>query len=238
MMNKYQESLIKTVKNMSLMSEEGRGIATFDGDNLVLTQNENYGIVDYVLSFDTDAVETVELDEIKVSGGPSFKFQISFLKRPSKIKFTFKNNLADPCVMEIKYIEADKKAYDDKIAEKTQKELLEKLNACIRVGNNLVNIHWNKAVGTYPRTTLTLFAVIDENEMFMESYQLENGECFKAITGLAFGKYKVRIEQYERINPTRVSLDLIFKIEDEIKELNKSLSDKLKTIIEQRRAWR
>lgn len=232
-MDKYQESLLKRTKRLSLNSIQGNGKVEFRDSEIVLTQNNNYNITKYVLCIVNDAIESIQIDDIVINGNDTFEIDIDFDKKAKKIIFTFKNGFANPCVFYAKYIEANKAQYDSLLVEQNTAACLQKMNATCRTGLDLVNIYWNKASAGYFKTKVSLYAYVENQKreyLFMQEYEIEDNVFYKSITGLAFGNYRVIISQFDSNNNLIVSTELSFSINNFFAKGLESLASKLNEV--------
>lgn len=235
MMNKYQEYLLKNYlgpyfifyRCCPLANElEGSIIeCKFDkeADTFTITQNEDINIIEYVLivgdrylgkTYLLDIIERVEVLEngkwqkIDTSIDRNmqvYRILINFNNRIEKIKFGFKNNLADDYILNLKYVEADKEKYYAKQAQQKKDELLKTASIKHSTGNDLVNIYFQPCCDEYERTEITLYK---DNQM-LAKYNVDDGVFFKSISGLAYGNYEYIVKQFGKNDKLLLETDKI-----------------------------
>ena len=222
-MNKYQEYLLKDCLYQNfifyrccpLQNEvEGSNIqfGTFDkdADTFTLTQDEDITIVDYVLIVKEDPAQRTNiisrisiLDngqwkdlELSSCGQQElgYKILLNFNNRIEKIKLSFKNDLSDDYILNLKYVEADKEKYYAKQAQEKKNSLLKTASIKHSTGNDLVNIYFQPCCDDYERTEITLY----KDSQMLAKYKVDEGTFFKSITGLAFGAYEYILKQYDK----------------------------------------
>lgn len=231
-MNKYQEYLLKGYSKQEfifyrccpLANEiEGSNIqyGKFDNktDTFTLTQDEDINIVDYVLIVGTDKLEVIKHISILKNGkwedlelspyGQNkvllYKIIINFNNRIEKIKFSFKNDLADDYILNLEYIEADKDKYYAKQAQQKKDNLLNTANIKHSTGNDLVNVYFQPCCEEYERTEITLFK---DNQM-LAKYKVDDGVFFKSVGGLAYGTYEYIVKQFGKDDKLLLETDKI-----------------------------
>ena len=225
-MDKYQLKLIERNKQLSLDSVDGNGKVEITDLEIILTQNENYNVEKYILTIVNDAIEVIKIDEEEIKGNERFEIPIDFSKKSNKITVIFKNGFANPCDFALKYVDADKESYDQKVIAQTNANYLANMNVLCKTGLDLVNIYWNKSSNKYKYTKISLF-VYSENKkneyIFMQDFIIKDEIFYKSITGLAFGEYKINIGQYDSENNLVVSTEVTFKINNKLETITKML---------------
>ena len=121
---------------------------------------------------------------------------IDFNHRIEKIKFAFKNQLADDYIVDVIYQEADKDKYNEKLANERKEELLKVANIKVSTGADLVNIYFQPCCNEYARTEIALY----KENMLLAKYKVDEETFFKSINGLAFGKYEFVLKQLDKDN--------------------------------------
>lgn len=181
-----------------------------DTDTYTVFQDEDITIVEYTLSiargrlhqcidklfyFKDDDWIPVELVSI-ANGYEGYKIELNFDSRISKIKVSFKNNIADDYIFEIKYVEADKQAYYDKLEQQRKDALLAAASIKCSTGSDLVNIYFQPCCSDYLRTEIALY----RDGQLLAKYKVEEESFFKSINGLAYGEYTFVLKQYGNTN--------------------------------------
>lgn len=229
-MDKYQSKLLERNKQLTLESSQGNGQVELTDSEIVLTQNENYNVKKYQLIIVNDAVETIQLDGKTIQGNESFKADIDFDNKLKKIIISFKNGFANPCEFNVRFIEADKTAYDQKVAAQNNAECLANMNATCKTGLDLVNIYWNKASEKYVYTKIALYVYVENQKseyLFMQEYKVDDDVFYKSVTGLAIGDYKVKVSQFDSNNNLIVSTEVQFSITNPLNKKLDAIASKL-----------
>lgn len=242
-MNKYQAYILgkslENIKCQSVPAGSNKNVRyveyLLEDDKLVITQDSDITIVDYVLSFndlELDAIDKIEVlvecNWHEIHKDNPVCIELNFNKKASQIKFSFKNNIADDYIMDLEFIEADKAAYYEKQAQ-AQKEALLK-NAQIRhsTGSDLVNIYFQPCSDSCVRTEIELWIakgkrdnhhgmrayipklIGGEPEQIIAKYIIEEGIYFKTIAGLAKGVYGYKVKQYDKDNEIILESDFTY----------------------------
>lgn len=229
-MDKYQSKLLERNKQLTLESSQGNGQVELTDSEIVLTQNENYNVKKYQLIIVNDAVETIQLDGKTIQGNESFKAEIDFDNKVKKIIISFKNGFANPCEFNVRFIEADKTAYDQKVVAQNNAECLANMNATCKTGLDLVNIYWNKASEKYVYTKIALYVYVENQKseyLFMQEYKVDDDVFYKSVTGLAIGDYKVKVSQFDSNNNLIVSTEVQFSITNPLNKKLDAIASKL-----------
>ena len=218
-MNKYQKRLLKEIEFELIASVEERGSAKIVDETLELTQNENYNLNEYNLKLLNCVPSKVEIDG-KVINLEELK--IDFTSPAKSLTLYFANDIVEPINLKLKYIRANKEAFDLKINEEKTKDYIEKASIKCSTGPSLVNIYFQpcdekcfytiinlyKAKGRFddglhggccvipPNWKPTL--VGGEIEQMIGNYKVEEGSLFKSITELADGVYGYTLSQYDK----------------------------------------
>ena len=146
----------------------------------------------------------VEISKLP-NGNDGYLISLNFEDRIQKIKLTFENNLADDYIFEIKYVEADKQAYYDKLQKKKKEEILANASVKFSTGADLVNIYFQPCCEEYKRTEIVLY----KDNMMLAKYKVDEETFFKSISGLAFGKYEFILKQFDNKGNTVLETDKI-----------------------------
>ena len=217
-MDKYQKLLVQKARIKEWLYFENNGVsdeesskywkrAVFDenNDTVTIIQDENPNIVDYILivfgeSF-INAIEVykkskwekVEKSTFKTRWA-AFRLNINFDDRIEKVKVSFRDNLADDYIIDVKYQEADKEKYNEKLAMEHKAELLKVANIKVSTGADLVNIYFQPCCDSYARTEIALY----KDNMMLAKYKVDEEMFFKSINGLAYGKYTFVLKQFDK----------------------------------------
>lgn len=210
----------------------------FDEGNFVLNQNENVTLTKYQLLFgfpnenpieelsysikgkkynailvDQKNSNTLYFPEIyeKCKGqGKLYIVDVDFENKTDYIEFKFINNLVDPIKVDIKYIDANKEKYFQKVEKERVQGLLNKLSLNCKVGDSLVNFFWQNVSDEVAKTRIELF--LDNKQLIMRE-DLAPGMMFKSIQGLAYGTYYYKVTQLNSKDEIIVSTEmLVFRI--------------------------
>ena len=123
----------------------------------------------------------------------AFRLNINFNDRIEKVKVSFRDNLADDYIIDVKYQEADKEKYNEKLAMEHKAELLKVANIKVSTGADLVNIYFQPCCDSYARTEIALY----KDNMMLAKYKVDEETFFKSISGLAYGKYEFILKQFD-----------------------------------------
>jgi hypothetical protein len=232
-MNKYQSYIIgKSLEHIKCQSvpagvDKNTQYVKYlkENDKLIITQDSDITIVDYVLSIgdiEVDAIEKiVVLKEDKwceIFKNNTTYIEFSFVKKTSQIKFVFKNNIADDYVISVEFVEADKEAYYNKQEQERKEALIKNAQIKHSTGADLVNVYFQPCNEQCVKTEIELWIakgkrenhhgmlayvprlIGGEPEQLIAKYIIEEGTYFKAINGLAKGVYGYKIKQYDKDN--------------------------------------
>lgn len=216
-MDKYQKLLVQKARIKEWLYFENNGVSdeesskywkrvVFDqnSDTVTIIQDENPNIVDYTLIiFGESFIKTIEIyknskwEKIEKSTfktrWAAFRLNINFDDRIEKVKVSFRDNLADDYIIDVKYQEADKEKYNEKLAMEHKAELLKVANIKVSTGADLVNIYFQPCCDSYARTEITLY----KDNMMLAKYKVDEETFFKSINGLAYGKYEFILKQFD-----------------------------------------
>ncbi len=232
-MNKYQSFIFgKSLDNVKCQSvpiglDKNAQYVNYlkEDDKLIITQDSDITIIDYVVSIndlEIDAIDKIEvLKEDKwyeIHKNNTIYIELSFAKKASQIKFSFKNNIADDYVINVEFVEADKEAYYNKQEQEHKEALIKNTQIKHSTGADLVNIYFQPCNEQCVKTEIELWIakgkrenhhgmlayvprlIGGEPEQLMAKYIIEEGIYFKAINGLAKGVYGYKIKQYDKDN--------------------------------------
>ena len=196
-MDKYQKYLLANVPTKSNLKNSDCN--PWAEDKIILRQNEDIMIKDYVLS-----ISNINIKSIYAIAGDTrnpfkivdqeFYIPIDFEKKFDKIQIVFKNNLADDLILPVVYEEADKEAYYAKQEQEHRKALLSAASIKCATGADLVNIYFQPCCKDYDRTEIALY----RDGQMLAKYKVEEDCFFKSIGGLAYGKYDFVLKQYDK----------------------------------------
>lgn len=218
-MDKYQEFLIKSSSSFYGLVINGRPSTRHQmDDTIVLTQNEDITISDYILCIVNHSISSIsavkgtlqkEFSEESpgVAGRSEGKFFISidFEDRLDGIKISFKNGLADDLYLPLVYNLADKEKYYAKKEQERKDNLFKTANIKVSTGVGLVNIYFKPCSENYAGTEIVLY----RENMMIAKYKVEEETFFKSITGLANGKYEFVLKQFDKDNNIILETDKI-----------------------------
>ena len=232
-MNKYQSFIFgKSLDNIKCQSvpiglDKNAQYVNYlkEDDKLIITQDSDITIIDYVVSIndlEIDAIDKIEvLKEDKwyeIHKNNTIYIELSFVKKASQIKFSFKNNIADDYIINIEFIESDKEQYYAKKEQERKETLIKNTQIKHSTGPDLVNIYFQPCNEQCVKTEIELWIakgkrenhhgmlayvprlIGGEPEQLMAKYIIEEGIYFKAINGLAKGVYGYKIKQYDKDN--------------------------------------
>ena len=206
-MNKYQSFILsQTVcfvsKDFSTTSRTSALSLIENEDELVIKQDENYNIKKHNLCLSGVTIAFAELDgkryeptDFESNGFSDQKMiviPINFDSRANNLLLNL-GEFADPLTLKLKYVEADRQAYDAKIAEEVRVQRTRIANIKVSTGADLVNIYFQPCCETYARTEVVLF----RDNMMLAKYKVDEDTFFKSIGGLAYGTYEFTLKQLD-----------------------------------------
>lgn len=206
-MDKYQKVLLESNdKNsfyycVSIKDGGGSPSTKFDynTDVFTLTQDEDIFSTKYALVIKTNS--NIETCTIFVNGewqsasrkGAAFAIGLDFENRVEKVKLTFADNIVDDYIFSIQYVEANKDLYYKKQADAKRNTYIEAAQIKHSTGADLVNINFQPCCDEYCKTEITLY----KDNMMLAKYRVDEECFFKAIIGLAYGKYAFVLKQFD-----------------------------------------
>ena len=213
-MDKYQEYLLKGSENSYtlLMNGEPQTKIIYD-DNIVIKQDEDITISNYMICIANIAIENVfaivgtkeqPFSKNQESFGSSksgfqnrYKFclPISFDNKINAIKIVFKNNLADDLIFPVIYEGADKEKYYAQKEQERKDGLLKAADIKFSTGADLVNIYFQPCCDKYEYSEIFLF--------------VPKEEIVKGYT--SGGKKVVEIPSWSMIKKCKVPADDFYK---------------------------
>ncbi len=183
-----------------------RGTITFKSENgeekievsekLVVYQNENYKIGGYQIVFSNPSIEAITyLSKKFISKDNVVAVDYDFAKAESELIISFKNGLADDCSMAISAVLADKGAFDTKVERQNRAELAAGAALTVSAGPALLNVSWKKTNSSVDRCVIKVQFKVESGVEYLVLNKEVEGE-FLSITGLAYGRYSVTLEEY------------------------------------------
>lgn len=229
-MNKYQSHIMDKV-NFFYYQENDSSILNYPYKDfkLIIKQSDDITITKYTLNLNRDTVfasveyyknkkwSFADINNFSYSYGNKtnsievYAIPIDFDDRINKIKITFINNIVDPVILPIEYVEADKEAYYAKIESERKEALLKAASVTHEVGKDLVNIFFQACSSDYYRTEIDLYY----KDRLIANYKVNQGEFFKAIDKLAYSAFYYILRQYNDKNEILLETE---KIEFTIKQ--------------------
>lgn len=223
-MDKYQSSLINR-GTLSLVAPQGNGIVTIADDVLTVTQNENYGIVQYTLRFENTMVFSAKVGtKLFKQKNDCVEIPIDFINQAASVEIVFKNDFAEPCKLAIKYVFADKNSFDEKVCAEKQTMYKETMHFICRTGLNLVNLHWQNACDEVATTEIRFFAYDSKMLILIEKIELSSDRFFYAVTNLAYGQYSATITQKDALGKTIITDEATVQLNDPFAKMSNQLS--------------
>ena len=175
-----------------------------EGESIDLKQAENYNIVKYTLLFEPAFVSSISVNGKKYKDLveiPDYHgliaVPIDFTKRAEELVIELKSKATDDIHVKLNYVEADKKIFDAKEADRIRRETADKAQIKIATGTDLVNIYFQPCCDAYQSTTIELYST-SNGRMLLGKFKVDEGMFFKAITGLAFGHYEIKLAQFDK----------------------------------------
>lgn len=134
--------------------------------------------------------------------------EINLDKRPEKLKLIVPNEVCDDIIINIDY---NLISEDDYWKIQNSPETLRKnMAVTYRTGQNLVNIYWKHAKeNVVALVRIDLYMGTPSSNQLMGKYKVSDEVFFKAIDGLAYGKYCFKVLQFDKDNNEIASTDYI-----------------------------
>lgn len=175
-----------------------------ESDSFTIKQDEDINLLEYALVlvnkidiFSNISIckndEWTDIALTMENNAPTYKIIVNFNDRIEKIKFEFKNQLADDYIISVCYQEADKEKYYAKKEQERKDDLFKIANIKVSTGADLVNIYFQPCCDSYARTEITLY----KDNMMLAKYKVDEETFFKSINGLAYGKYEFILKQFD-----------------------------------------
>lgn len=192
------------------------GEFNIDNDSFTIKQDEDINLIEYafVLVNKIDIFSNISIYknnewrdvELTIENNiPTYKIIVNFNDRTEKIKFAFKNQLADEYIITLNYQEADKEKYYAKKEQERKDNLFKMANIKVSTGVDLVNIYFQPCCVEYKYTEIALY----KENMLLAKYKVDEETFFKSIGGLAFGTYEFILKQFDKKNNIILETDKI-----------------------------
>ena len=235
-MDNYQINLLNK-GTFDFESEAGKEKIIIN-EKCIVYQNENYKISGYKILINNTAVEYVTYSDKKYSSNKDkiIEIKFDFDNVGKELVFTFKNGVADDCSLPIEAVLANRESFDMKEAEKNYYKLVNQVALVLNTGNSLINACWKKADETITKSIVKFYYYDDRTKIEYLIEESENNSEFKSFCGLAYGRYKFIIEQYDSKNNLVVSVSGIISLKNEIADLKSSLENSLNGVKDQVKA--
>lgn len=134
--------------------------------------------------------------------------EIDLDKRPDKLKLIIPNAACDDIVLNIKYDVISEEDYWK--IQNSPETLRRNMAVTYRTGDNLVNIYWKHAKeNVVVLVRIDLYMGTPDSCQLMGKYKVSDEIFFKAIDGLAYGKYCFKVLQFDKDNNEIASTDFI-----------------------------
>lgn len=109
------------------------------------------------------------------------------------IQLNFKYDMADPLIFDVIYDEIIEPKID------ISATFVKHIDATHQLGNDLINIYFNKANDQVVKTNISLYMVnLNKIERLIKNYEVEKDDMFLSISGLAYGKYAYTVQQFDK----------------------------------------
>lgn len=226
-MDKYQLNLLER-GSFSFKSDAGEEKIE-SGESITLYQNENYKVGNYKLVVTNPTIESViYLGKCYASKDNVIIVDFDFNKAGTELKITFKNGIADDCLLPINVVAADKGAFDTKVEKENNARLISNVSLLVAAGDGLINVYFKKADSAVNKIVVKVFRLGKDDVKYSILEKEVEGE-FLSVTGLAYGDYFVIVEEYANgkiLVSTNNSTCLQNKVNTVIKEI-KSAADRV-----------
>ncbi len=239
-MNKYQKYLFESINCIADKKEDE---ITLSNETLIVKQSSDITITSYIVHLKSRCIDGIfsikneteipwnadENPKYRLREGGAFIATLDFEDQIDSIKIKFKHDLADEIVIPVKYIEADKEAYYEKIAKANREELIKKAQIKASAGADLVNIYFQPCCDNYGKTEIELYlakGIYEQHhgmiaytppmiggkiEQLIGKYTIEDKEVmFKSISGLAKRVYGYRVRQFSTSGELLFETDYAF----------------------------
>lgn len=162
-MDKYQKYIMRYVNFECCDDNDHKATVKIENDDLIIIQNENYNIVDYNLKIISDNVSKISFfDKSRNELKNQNTILISFNEKITKIRLYFKDNFVDKVGLLVKYISADKKAWDKKVEKETREQYADMMKLCLTKGEPNNRTLFFKPCSTLCKKTIVEWYVISK----------------------------------------------------------------------------
>ena len=166
------------------------------GESITLYQNENYKVGNYKIVITNPSVESViYLGKRYAAKDNVVIVDFDFDNVGTELNISFKNGIADDCLLPINAVAADKGAFDIKVEKENNARLVSNVGLLVAAGDGLINVYFKKAEPSVSKIVVKVFRSGEEGIKYSIIEKEVDGE-FLSITGLAYGDYYVVVEEY------------------------------------------
>ena len=218
-MDIYQKTLmdegaaIYAYSDLQHVINEGK-LHISEDDSITVVQDKDYHRTKYTID-----IRSVVLSSVEFVKGPSavafavqkdsslakegkdvdqFTGIVDFDDRATAIRLHFKNDLADPLTLALHYQESDKEAFDEETEKTRVADLMKAMNVRVTTGESLINVMFSQVSPDVAKTIITLYMRDNhDGRSLMGTFPVEQGMLFKSISGLAFGRYSIKVAQVD-----------------------------------------
>lgn len=219
-MNRYQKFLFGHLSpsgefdvTCDLIDGSKWGYATFDEttDALTVRQDDDIEITKYLLNLGMEKNDALTEVSVFIDGqwkeilpiNDKYVVTTDFDNRVEKIKFSFRNGIADDYILSLIYAEADKEKYYARKVEERKRRLLENAYVKAAVGANLVNVYFQPCCEEYGYTEIDFYVTKNKLEGLTQEWQIitkrqTSEDFYISLAGLAYGEYSFILRQYDK----------------------------------------
>ena len=252
-MDKYQRVILRECKDKNFIFycccrlgkevESGQkeyGVFDEEKDTFTVKQDEDITITQYVLVVRERVARHFEKIQVythgkweKVALSPfgseekAYKIVLDFNDKAKKIKLSFKDGLADDYTLTLRYEEADKQAYYERIEKARKEELLKTANVQCATSFNTVNVYFQPCCKEYGYTEIELYVSARISVLnccdwnFIAKRRVADGEFYFSQTGLASAGYSFVLKQYAKDGKLLLETEhLSFHVHDAVRTFN------------------
>lgn len=182
-----------------------------NGGKITITQNDNYHLHEYELTISHPKLKEVWCNENndkvmgKNQGDHTSIISLDFDNKATSIFVSFEDDLADPIEIPVVYVDADKKAWDEKMEKEYRESLAKVVSIKITSGDSLVNVLFRPIDNEkYSYCIVTLFYSYTNTGEKKKTYQLigdfksDIGKFYIPICNLGYGSYAIDLKQYDK----------------------------------------
>ncbi|MPN00712.1 hypothetical protein SDC9_147908 [bioreactor metagenome] len=216
-MDKYQEYIINQNNISIAFYSDGIGKENLRivKDELMVTQDEDYHKDDYSIVVRSSLVAKVESFngnkwvEANKKEKDLYEIRISFITQSQKIRISFTDSFADPYILNVNYVLADKEKFDAKTKAEELETLKKIVNLKVTTGDSLINVVFQPLSNEYDNSKVELYSLTNNEKQLMGKFSVPDGLFFSAIKDLAYGKYAVKLIQYKKDGKTLYESDFV-----------------------------